>query len=282
LVVLNQVFPGCGWLSARHALGEGEYHRQLSDRLAEWIAEIYAPNEPVDIMLSGDCNGLQAHPRFTRRVLQWHIEPSADVDGRAIPIAAVFLHHAVDSGLLEMLDAEGRRVAPIYLGTTVPHPAWGTEFWLTTLGIPYRIRRRMEEIMPPSETGADVLALPERRVGRVILSRRAWWMTSARVRRLWYRRGGAARLLDVATDCAALAVPRRLFVRAARAPTHATNDDHKPLWIDTRNPFCLDVLFPLLRRTRWLLLTEALPEFPVWPKLSEQVHASELLVEMVL
>jgi hypothetical protein len=38
--------------------------------LTEWLASIHSPAEPIDIMLSGDCNALQAHPRLTRRALK--------------------------------------------------------------------------------------------------------------------------------------------------------------------------------------------------------------------
>ena len=83
-VVLNGVYPGCGSLSARHAFGDSAYHRRLRRVLREWLVSIHAPAEPIDIVLSGDCNSLQAHPRLTRRVLAWPIEPCNDVEAVTI------------------------------------------------------------------------------------------------------------------------------------------------------------------------------------------------------
>jgi hypothetical protein len=281
-LVLNQVYPGCGWLSARHAFGESEYQRELRRALTEWLAAVCAPTEPIDLLLSGDCNPLQAHPKLTPRVLGWPIEPSRGFEAAVVPISRISLCHDPASGLLDVADADGNPLMPVYLGTTVPHPAWGAEFWLTTLAQPYRIRRPMEELMPPLDSALEHLALPRRTVGRVILNRASWWMRSSRLRRLWYRHTDARRLLDVAADCRALGMPRRLFIRGARTAIGAAGDAHKPLWIDTRNPFSLEILLPLLGRTEWLHISEALPDLPIWPQLAGRPHVAELLVEMVV
>ena len=281
-LVLNQVYPGCGWLSARYAFGDTAYHRRLRMQLAAWLATVHAPAEPVDVMLSGDCNTLQAHPRLTRRVLQSPIEPHDGRDDGIVSIGDVTLSHDALSGRLQLRDSSGVVFAPVYLGTTVPHPTWGPEFWLATLACPARVDPPTEEITPPQVLGTDLVAIKRRSVGRVILGRASWWMASDRMRRLWYRRAGAGRLLDVAADCSALGMPRRVFVRPPRSAALSAQQDHKPLWVDTRNPFCLDVLSRLAARTNWLLITEALPDVPAWPTLSEQAHVSDLLVEMVI
>jgi hypothetical protein len=281
-VVLNQVFPGCGWLSARHAFGESEYQEALRRRLTEWLSVIHAPAEPIDIMLSGDCNALQAHPRLTRRVLQWPIEPGGCLEEGAIPISDLSVLHDPATGLLDVFDSAHRPLALVYLGTTVPHPAWGPEFWLTTLTSPHRIRCPMEELRPPSDLSIELLPLPRRAVGRVVLRRASWWIRTDRIRRHWYRRRGAGRLVDVAADCRMLGMPRYFFIRPARTATGSASNDQKPLWIDARNPYCLDVLLSVLSQTEWMFIAEALPEAPVWPALSGNCHVSELLVELLL
>lgn len=279
-VILNQVYPSCGSLSARHAAGPSEAHTFLRRRLAAWLREVCAGAEPVEIMLSGDCNPLQSHPRLTSRILYWPIEAGVAGEAGAIPAAAVSLHHDRVTGLIEMRAPGGALLAPLYLGTTVPHPAWGAEFWLTTLAMPYRIRTPIEDLVAPAVAQPAWLPLPERVTGRVVLRRRSWWVTTAWLGRRWFARSGALRLFDVAEDCREHGLPRRLFVRAPRAPTRSASDDHKPLWIDIRNPFCLDLLQAMLVRSEWLQMVEAQPDFPDWPMVGDQAHAAELLIEM--
>lgn len=278
-IILNAAYPGCGTLSARHAFGDADFHRGLREGLTRWIARIAAPAEPVDLMLAGDCNPLQAHPRLTRRTLAWPIEPGGRAEDGAIALAQISICHNAVTGLLDLHDHDGRALRPFYLGATVPHPAWGAEFWLTTLASPFRIKRPIAELVPP-DGDVELLALPRRCAGRVVLGRAAWWMTAARLRRLWYRQESAARLLDVAEDCARLDLPRYVFVRAERSAGSHSGDEHKPLWIDLRNPFCLDLLRPLLDRTTWISITEAMPSAPFWPALAGNAHTADLLVEM--
>ena len=281
-IVLNQAYPGCGWLSARHAFGEGESQQRLRRQLMVWLASIDSPAEPVDIVLSGDCNSLQAHPQLTRRVLHWPLEPCGRDRDTTVAVSAVSLRHDLGSDLLQVHDDAGNRLAPMYLGTTVPHPHWGSEFWLTTLSFPHRIARPMLELTPPPNSDAELLAIARRTIDRVVLSRASWWMRSDRMRRLWYRRRGAGRLFDVAADCSALGLPRRLYVRTVRSGGPGRSRDRKPVWVDTRNPFCLDVLSRLVARTEWIFITEAFPDRPVWPMLGDTPHTSELLAEMVM
>jgi hypothetical protein len=281
-VLLNQVFPGCGWLVARHAFGESEYHVELRRLLAAWLASVHSPAEPIDVLLSGDCNPLQAHPRLTERVLRWPIEPGRGPDGRELSISSVSVRHDPTSGLLNVFDSGQRPLALVYLGATVPHPAWGPEFWLTTLSWPHRVRCSTDELTPPSDPDIDFLPLPRRTLGRAILRRASWWMKSDRMSRRWFRRRGAGRLVDVAVDCDALGMPRRLFIRPPRGIRAGRGLDYKPIWVDTRNPFCLDTVSQLISQTQWLFISEALPDGSVWPTLSGEQHVSELLFEAVL
>ena len=280
-IVLNEAYPGCGWLSARHACGESPFGDHLRDELSTWLERIHAPAEPIDIMLSGDCNSLQAHPRLTRRTLGWPIEP-CDPAVPSLSLDATCLHHDPETGLLGMTNDAGSGLTPVYLGTTVPQPGWGPEFWLSTLCWPHRIARPAEELSPPHETPGDVLSLPRQTAGRVVMRRACWWVTSRRLARVWFRRDGARRLLDIAADCRQLGIPRYVFVRTARSVAVNAGTDHKPLWVDTGNPVCLEAMSPVLARTDWLLITEALPSRPTWPTLDGHGMTAELLVDVLL
>jgi hypothetical protein len=281
-VVLNECYPGHSWLAARHAAGDAPFHERLRRELRTWLTSAYAPAEPVDLLISTDCNTLQAHPRLTRRAIRFPPEPTAVRQPWVVPLTRVSLHLDPICGTLRLTDQDGVELAPVYLSTTVPQPLWGEAFWLATLAWPHRIRRPVEELRPPAGPDTAVLALPRRSVGRVLLHRASWWITSDWLRSTWYRRAGMGRLIDVAAVCRAYGIPRQFFAHVPRTVRPTVANDHKPLWIDTRNPFCLDILKPMLGRTRWLHIAEALPSTPVWPVLAGKPHVAELLVDLTI
>jgi hypothetical protein len=279
-VLLNEAYPGCGWLTARHAAGPAPFHAHAREQLRTWLAAIHTPAEPLDLMISGTCNTLQAHPPLTSRWLRRPGEGSREPGGT--DLADVWLRHDSAADLLRMVDRSGTPLAPVYLGATVPQPAWGSDFWLATLAWPHRISRPGHELLPPSGSDIDVHHQPRHGVGDVVLSRASWWVRSDWMSRVWFRREGSGRLLDTAVACRAHGIPRHVFVRSVRRPGHGGSGDRKPLWVDTRNPLCLDTLRPVLDRVPWLLVTEALPSAPVWPTLAGLPHVAELHMELVV
>ena len=280
VAVINQVHSGCGVLSARYGFGEDAFPRALRAGLRRWIHAVKAPREPVDVPLCGECNPLQAHPRLTERVLVWPGEPTSDP--RALLARDVVLRHDPLSDTLELLDRAGKPLAPVYLGATVLTAASGPPYWLTVLAQPYEIERPGALLMPPPDTRGDVLQVPARVHGRVVLQRATTWLRGRRICEQWLRGAGPERLLAVAADCAALGVPRIVFARPA-VEAAPRGDRHKPIWVDTRNPFSLDLLGRLAATSEWVALSEPYPApQESWPRFDDGARATELLVEMVL
>jgi hypothetical protein len=282
LLVVNQIHAGAGWLCARLA-GEDTAGRRLHERLESWLDEIFSPREPVDFTPCADCNPLQAHPALTRRRLLWPDAPPAA--GSTLAVAATTLVHDPSTGLLRLLDPDGREIVPVHLGGSLPHPAWGACFWLIELAQPFRVAMS-DDRQPPSPTDGSPVELehrPRRQVGNIVLARAAWWMHSRRLQRVWLARDGADRLLDVAADRRRLGMPRWLYATAIVPASEVDGSDvHKPLWLDSWNPFGLDLLARQLEHAEWIRLSEALPG-PVVPEpAAEAHHLSELLVELAL
>ena len=261
VAVLNRAYSGCGWLSARHATGNEPFHVALRKSLRSWLVTLAAPAEPVDLLLSADCNPLQAHPRLTERILVLPSEPSGG-DG-SLALRDTWLRCNEKSGQLEMLHGQ-TIIAPVYLGSTVPNPALGPMYWLTVLASPYRLRAPGGP-MPRDEIVPDVRYSPRRKVGLVVVERATWLISTERLRRVWFGRKGARRTADVAIDCAKLGIPRVSFVRAANSGNRPQPQERKPMWIDSRNPLMLDLLGALLPTSESLVVTEALPERSGWP-----------------
>jgi hypothetical protein len=91
-------------------------------------------------------------------------------------------------------------------------------------------------------------------------------------------------MATVAAACRRLGIPPLFFARGVQPPEKAVNGDYyKPLWVDIRNPFCLDLLANTASHVEWVVLEEMLPSpEEIWSPFSAAAHVSELLVEMIL
>jgi hypothetical protein len=94
-------------------------------------------------------------------------------------------------------------------------------------------------------------------------------------------------LLAVAEECRAHGIPECFFARAHNqiepAQMDIALDARKPLWIDTRNPFCLELFERIARDVEWVVITEALPDIDhSWVVVRGERHVSEFQVEMMV
>jgi len=109
-------------------------------------------------------------------------------------------------------------------------------------------------------------------------------MQTKRLRDVWFHCTGAAQLLDVASDCKRLDIPRFVFARPP-APIQRTLlvGEHKPQWVDTRNPICLNLLEHMIASQEWIALVEAIPDDQTaWPSIEGVPYATEFFVELAL
>ncbi|PYR30691.1 MAG: hypothetical protein DMF92_07835 [Acidobacteria bacterium] len=285
LLVVNRVFEGVGWLTARYSAGSHADHRRLRTLMRVWLAESVAPREPIDLMIGGECNDLQAHPRLTSRVFAWPGEPLLRERTGVLRAEAVALHHNAATGFLELTDADARPVSLVYLGSVLPSPAWGIPYALTVLAQPHYILR--PDFSAPARPSSDVAFNPRRREGQLVVARARWAMRTSRLQTRWFRHTGAQRLLAVAEECRTHGIPECFFARAHKqiepAQMDSALDARKPLWIDTRNPFCLDLFERIARDVEWVVITEALPDLDhSWVLVRGERHVSEFQVEMVV
>lgn len=289
LMIVNKVYDRAGWLSSRFALGEESGQTYLTQAMRTWVRRIAGQCEPVDLLVNGDCNDLQAHPRLTRRVLQWHGEPVIGEQSETITPDQLRLQHNPASGMLELFDDQGQPVSLVYLGSTVPTPTWGIPFALSILTQPCSLLR--PGFAPPVAPGDDeIIFKPRQQLGQLVLSRAVWWVRSSYLLREWFAGQGAARLLKVRRECERHGLPRVMYAQAfpvSAVPTAIPNDilnsDRKPMWIDTRAPFCLSMLSRIAQRNDWIALSEMLPApEDHWLQVNGERHVCELQLEMLI
>jgi hypothetical protein len=292
-VVVNHVHVRVGWLAARFALGDHPDQVQLRERMRRWLIEAHAPREPVDLVLNGHVNDLQAHPRLTARFVAWPGEPILPGREGQLRLEDLVLAHEPASDLLELTDGAGRPVALVYLGSVAPSPTWGAPYALAVLSQPLILMR--PPLAPSALAGArpeaDVVFTPERTEHGCVVTRATWWMRSQRLAQVWFASTGVRRLLDVAADCREHGIPpvffarRRLGVSANQLVPdgHATDAARKPLWIDVRNPFCLELLEKIAAGSEWVGFAEMRPgPRGLWATVAGQPHVSELQIEMMI
>lgn len=290
LMVVNKVYDRPGWLAARFAFGDEPGQAFLRASLAEWLRTVGGDCEPVDVLVNGDCNDLQAHPRLTRRVLQWHGEALLDAGPDVLHPDDLCVQHDPASGLLSVRDRADAPLCLVYLGSTMPTPSWGMAYAVSILTQPYRLMR--PPFAPPADRdqAGDVVFNPRRQRGQLVLARATWWVRADYLLRTWFAEQGAARTIAVERECRRLGLPRRLFAQAMPdpspagvIPSDALKGDRKPLWIDSRVPFCLSMLQRMAQRNAWIALTEMLPDAEdLWLDVNGERHVSEMQLELLV
>ena len=83
-----------------------------------------------------------------------------------------------------------------------------------------------------------------------------------------------------------MGIGRFAFVRASRAEGDADRqgrNGYKPVWVDLRNPICLDMLESIARDADWITFTEMLPAHDeMFVSRDGYAHASEIMIEMTM
>lgn len=284
VAVINQLHTGGGPLYARFSAGPLLAAEQMRVELRAWISHVTAPRIPIDVPLCGECNPLQAHPRLTDRVLVLPGEPCTAAS--AVLLRETTLVHDAERDQLNLRGPRGEDLAPVYLGATLLSEASGIAYWLGVIGRPHEIQRPGAMHMPPVDTAEEVVRCPRRTSGSVVLQRETTWVRVERLRRCWFRSSGADRLLDVAAEVVALELPPRFFARrplSSRDATDGNVETVKPLWVDTENPFCLDLFERFVEGVEWIACVEMWPEpAAAWPPIDEEPHVTELVLEVSL
>ena len=224
------------------------------------------------------------HPRVTRRVLGWPNEPVREGVHQVVPLDRCTLTHDQRTGFLELRDPQDAPLALVYLGSVLSSGA-GVMNFLRLLGQPFHAR--WSDAPPPPGSGGPIVFEPRLERSGVIVRRATWWIRSRHLHQVWFACQGARRLFDVAAELEAHGMPRIFFARLL-APREADRmaalglNHRKPLWIDTANPLCLDLLERLALHGKWIMAREMLPEAGgLWTVIGGERLVAEIHLEMM-
>ncbi|RJE85825.1 lantibiotic dehydratase [Paracoccus onubensis] len=288
--VMNRVFDGAGWLASRFTQSDHPQAARLARSLGGWLAVVAEGAEPVDLPVAGQASDLQAHREITHRVLGWPGEPLTLTPDRILDPASLQLRHDPATNFLSLTDADGRAVSLQYLGNTFPNPSWGVRYALSILSRPFVVARPSIDA-PSLASGEPVHFRPARRHGQVVLSRAAWWISSAYLRECWLDGTPAEQLLATARDIERLGLPRQFYAQIHVPMQNASllvsrdvlDANRKPIWVDTRNPFWLAMLERLTRKSDWVVLSPPCPgPDTLWFEVAGRKHVTEIHLEMLV
>ncbi len=282
--VLNDIFPGAGWLSARHAWGDLQSQGRLRNDLQDWLTTVAAPAEPLDLAFNAETTEIQGHPILTNRYLKWPTEPNGRSDS-AVNLSALRIVHDIQSDQIVFRLDDGRLVHPIYLGSRFPLPSWGPCYVLLKLTRPFVVNRsQTQRSTNNTEPGSHS---PRQTTDGLVLRRSSWTVPSDYVRDNWASVDGFARYARVNEDFMRWGIPQITFVRSevstfSPSPFGAL-DLRKPQMFDARSAACMSLIDRLASDAERLRFVEMLPTSDQLIQIdARNRHVSEQQFEMIL
>ncbi|MEU8581324.1 hypothetical protein [Streptomyces abikoensis] len=243
-LVVNQYNPGMGGLVARFrrllaAGGPGE--PDLTDMLRTWIRGSFREAEPVQVTLSGDVNGMHYAADGILPSFQWPGEPGSE---GALPDASgatASVRHDAENGTLELTGADGRAVAPVYLGVVPAHLVSGVARLLLCLADPWVNGSRLcctrspLDVDPPLPEGA-VEELPGDERGRLVLGRHTWRFAPDEMPRPGRGERPEEFFRRMHRWRTGHGIPAEVFLSLGGSPSMASAAARKPMWLSFHSP----------------------------------------------
>lgn len=256
LLAVNLVNPGAGSVLGRfgHLLGG-----TLTAPLQAWCGEFW-PDDVArrEVVFAADCNTGSRETSGVLPALGW---PGEHGDG-----ARPGLVHDADRDVLEFRADAGRgRLVGIAHRSMVPSALMsGVQRMMGVLAdpwvLPYEAASRPWRLPGPDE----LVELPRVQHGRVVLGRRGWNLPVAALPARGTGRDASDLVLRVDRWRRDLGLPSEVFVRTDVAGGQPVR--RKPLWVDLRSAWSLEVLYQSIESgTDRLRVEEALPAHRAQP-----------------
>ncbi|HZU66443.1 MAG TPA: thiopeptide-type bacteriocin biosynthesis protein [Ktedonobacteraceae bacterium] len=287
-LVVNQVCPGQGGLLGRFAGLLGDGHGNLDELLSSWVASLHEDGEAMEMPVVGDWSNLQGEIGVTRQTLRWPAELSNEGDGeRTRELRELRLRANPNDETLYFIDAQGKVIAPLYLGVVPTHLISHAvrlflmllDPWVSDYPVGWNLHRFSQRDTAPTEI--EYFARVEE--GRVILRRARWRIP---VDQVPIRQKGESDFdffVRVQRWQREHNLPDEVFASSERAQLTLQAKARKPVWISFSSPHTLELLRQLLDKDVLAInLTEALPNrHQHWvqpdPQLPSSRHVSEFM-----
>lgn len=276
-LVLNQFNPGLGGLVARFEPGENGTS-EVRDGLRAWIRRLYPEATPLEFITSSDVNDMQAVSEGTLPRLVWPTDtPRADNGPCAVALADLHLRHDSKTDTVELLDAEERPVAPVYLGLVPAHLLGGASRILAVLGDPWvnRATWLIKDLGAGPGNPADTKRAshqPRVQRGRVVFKRESWTVPVDQVPVLEPQEPHEDYFRRLQRFRESWGLPREVFVRPHGPELGMGGTASKPAWVSFASPHAWAPVSDRLKKARSVTFQEALPTADQYWLTDEQGH----------
>lgn len=261
LIVLNQLNPGLGGLVARFDPGDS-HPSELREGLRAWLHRLYPHATPLEFVASSDVNHMQAVSEGTLPRLVWPTDtPRAGDDPGAVSIAELHLRHDPLRHTVELCNAAGQPVAPVYLGLVPAHLLSGASRLLAVLGDPW-VNRASWLVRSPGMLGGGGEQPPHTdRVqrGRVVFKRETWTVPAQQVPMPGAHETELDYFRRLQHFREAWKLPREVFVRIDRRGSAMDTTAWKPVWTSFASPHAWAPVADRLKTARSVTFQEVLP-----------------------
>jgi uncharacterized protein (UPF0335 family) len=257
LLVVNKIHTGIGNVLARFQ--PLLFPRSSENPLKDWVEGLFPSSRTAEWAMGGDWSNLQEHFRVLPDTVDWIGEMK--YGSTAHQMKRMQITHCPATDTLVIKNEAGDVMTPVYLGTVPQYLIQGPGKILLSLVNPWLIDAPFGINPRPWERIEDtdeILFLPRIQVGRIVLKRAQWiistkWLSSLiKSEREWECMKNMQKFLDK------YKMPVEMFLHIV--DTRGTMQRSKPIWLHFHNPHSLEILKKILHQDcGHLILTEALP-----------------------
>lgn len=265
-LVVNQANSGQGGLLSRFCELLGAEHGDLSGKLKLWLEQVYGGREVVEVPIVADWSNLQSARGFTERALQWPSEtPTTESDPRAtLALHELRLRIDADEETFYFVDAQGKTIAPTYLGVVPTHLIGSAlrlfllliDPWSSDYAVGWHYGRLYKETVRPDE----IQFFPRQEQGRIVLRRARWYCPVEQIPVPQKGESDFDFFVRVQRWRLEHNLPEEVFAVAEREEVALESKHRKPIWINFQSPHTLELLRQLVDSDSPVLsFTEVLP-----------------------
>lgn len=259
LWVLNTFYEGLRYGCRYTAVMEPEQRSRYIDFFRQRSTTLH-DGEPVELVdvLCPSGRGVNIHSVLTPRALVLPGEPCELAPEQRITLDQLRVELPRGRGPFKLRDGAGRRIAPIYLGTTMVRFMPLLLKFLTLFG-PGKLDPSVPEVA--SQSRDDHLVQGRLYCGQVVVRRRRWLVSPQKVTEVWASVSEPEGFLALQNWRQSRGIPPQVFI-ARRTGGDVTKVHYKPQYVDFTSPLSVALFRAAIEgfERDWICLEEVLPQ----------------------
>ncbi|MDO7907924.1 lantibiotic dehydratase [Paenibacillus sp. JX-17] len=273
LLVLNKITDGSGAIFARfnQLFSEDSY----KNKLKEWSSSVNETSLGYEFTVGGDWTTLQESFRILDHQLKWIGElPDQDPDHI---LCVSDLRGTLRDGRLILLNPEGERIKPVYLGSVPEHLAVDLSKLFITIIKPWFLRIPFgSHPLNNMNTLEGITRIPRVQEGRIVFEREKWIVPIEELQAIELEYQKSERFIELNKWRHSNDIPEEVYITLQ---SDQFMESSKPFWFHFRSIMSVDQLFKSLsNKYKQIIFTEALPSLQQqWFSPDRETYATEFM-----